>query len=103
MQDLFYLGQDGLDVVVVESSINSDAWQRIQLRDTKMPGGEKGESSDSSDDEDKRSADLNWKSLPLFSVPAAGSSGSPAGNTRAMARRAVANGKDQKKMKKLER
>ncbi len=75
-------------------SRHSGAWQRGKLRDKKMPVGEKGENSDSSDDKDERSADLhspNWKSLPLFSVPAAGSSGSPAGNTRsgAMARRAA--------------
>ncbi len=60
-----------------------------------MPGGEKGDSSDSSDEEDKSSTDIhspNWrKSPPLFSIPAAGSSGSPAGNTMsgAMARRAT--------------
>ena len=65
-----------------------------------MRGGEKGESSDSSDDEDERSADLNRKSPPLFRVPAAGSSGSPAGNTRGIARRAVTSGKEQKKRKK---
>ncbi len=69
-----------------------------------MPGGDKGESSDSSDDKDKRSTDLHFpyrKSPPLFSVPAAGSSGSPAGNTRsrAMARRATSE-KGQKKRKK---
>ena len=64
-----------------------------------MPGGEKGESSDSSEDEDKRSGDSNRKSPPLFSVPA-GSSGSPAGNTRASARRGVANEKEQQKRKK---
>ena len=66
-----------------------------------MPGSEKEESLDSSDDEDKRSADLNSrKSPPLFRVPAAGSSGSPAGNTRGIARRAVTSGKEQKKRKK---
>ena len=70
-----------------------------------MPGGEKGESSDSSDDKDKSSADLHSpnrrKSPPLFSLPAAGSSGSLAGNTRsgAMARRATPD-KGQKKRKK---
>ena len=69
----------------------SDAWQRIHLRDKKMPGGEKVVSSDSNDDKDKRSTDLYRKSLPLFSVLAAGSSGSPSGNTREMARRVVAN------------
>ncbi len=70
-----------------------------------MPGSEKGDSSDSSDDKDKSSTDLHSsnrrKSSPLFSVPAAGSSGSPAGNTRsgAMARRATSE-KGQKKRKK---
>ena len=69
-----------------------------------MPGGEKGENSDSSDDEDERSTDLhslNRRSPPLFSLPVAGSSGSPAGNTRsgAMARRATSD-KGQKKRKK---
>ncbi len=69
-----------------------------------MPGGEKGDNSDSSDDEDKSSADLpsiNRKSPPLLSIPAAGSSRSPAGNTRsgAMARRATSE-KGQKKRKK---
>ena len=69
-----------------------------------MPGGEKGENSDSSDDEDERSTDLhslNRKSLPLFSLPAAGSSGSLAENTRsgAMARRATSE-KEHKKRKK---
>ncbi len=73
-------------------SRHNGAWQTGKLRDKKMPGGEKGESSDSSDDKDESSADLhspNWrKRRPLFSVPAAGSSGSPARNTRsgAMAR-----------------
>ncbi len=68
-----------------------------------MPGGEKGESSDSSDDKDKSSADLHSpnrrKSPPLFSVPAAGSSGSPAGNTRsgAMARRATSQRRGKRK------
>ncbi len=70
-----------------------------------MPGGEKGDSSDSSDDEDKSSTDLHSpnqrKSPPLFSAPAARSSGSQAGNTRsgAMARRATSK-KGQKKRKK---
>ena len=69
-----------------------------------MPSGEKGENSDSSDDKDKRSADLhslNRRSPPLFSLPVAGSSGSPAGNTRsgAMARRATSE-KEHKKRKK---
>ena len=61
-----------------------------------MPGGKKGDSSDSSDDKDK----INRKSPPLFSVPA-GSSGSLVGNTRsgAMARRATSD-KGQKKRKK---
>ena len=92
-----------------------------------MPGGEKGESSDSSEDEDKRSGDSNRKSPPLFSVPAAGgnesptgktrgfrvqkspplirapaagSSESPAENARGIARRGVTSGKEQKKRKK---
>ena len=65
---------------------------------------QEGENSDSSDDEDKRSADLhslNRRSPPLFSLPVAGSSGSPAGNTRsgAIARRAMPE-KEQKKRKK---
>jgi hypothetical protein len=81
-------------------SRHSGAWQRGQLWDKKMPGGEKEESLDSSDDEDKRSADLNRKSPPSFRVPAAGSSGSPAGNTRRIARRAVTSGKEHKKRKK---
>jgi hypothetical protein len=85
-------------------SRHNGAWQTGKLRDKKMPGGEKGESSDSSDDKDESSTDLhspNWKSPPLFSVPAAGSSGSPARNTRsgAMARRATSE-KGQKKKKK---
>ena len=92
-----------------------------------MPGGEKGESLDSSEDEDKRSGDSNRKSPPLFSVPAArgnenptgktrgfrvqqspplirapaaGSSGSLAENKREIARRGVTSGKEQKKRKK---
>ena len=108
-------------------SRHSVAWRRGQLWDKKMPGGEKGESSDSSEDEDKRSGDSNRKSPPLFSVPAAGgnesptgktrgfrvqqspplirapaagSSGSPAENTRGIARRGVTSGKEQKKRKK---
>jgi hypothetical protein len=69
-----------------------------------MSGGEKGENPDSIDDKDERSADLhspNWKRPPLFSVPVAGSSGSPAGNTRsgAMARIATSE-KEQKERKK---
>jgi hypothetical protein len=82
---------------------HSGAWQRGKLRDKKTPGGEKGENSDSSDDEYKKSADLhspNRKSPPLFSVPAAGSSGSPAGNTRsgALARRATPEKEQKKRM-----
>lgn len=76
-------------------SRHSSAWRKGQLREKKMPGGKKRDSSDSSDDEDK----INRKSPPLFSVPA-GSSGSPAGNTRASARRGVANEKEQQKRKK---
>jgi hypothetical protein len=34
-------------------SQHSGAWQRGKLRDKKMPGGEKGENLDSSDDEDE--------------------------------------------------
>ena len=65
---------------------------------------QEGENSDSSDDEDKRSADLhslNRRSPPLFSLPAAGSSGSSAENTRsgAMAKRATSE-KEHKKRKK---
>ncbi len=85
-------------------SRHSGAWQRGKLRDKNMPGGEKRESSDSSDDEDKRSADLhspNRKSPPLFSVLVAGSSGSPTGNTRSGAiARSVTSEKGQKKRKK---
>ena len=47
-----------------------------------MPGGEKGESSDSSEDEDKRSGDSNRKSPRLFCVIAAGGNESPTGKTK---------------------
>jgi hypothetical protein len=38
-------------------SRHSGAWQTGKLRDKKMPGGEKGDSRDSSDDKDKSSTD----------------------------------------------
>ncbi len=66
-----------------------------------MKGGEKGENSYIDYDESTDPKSPDRRSPPLFSIAAAGSSGSPAGNTRsgAMARRAVAE-KEQKKRKK---
>ena len=82
-------------------SRHSIAWQRGQLRDVKMKGSEKGENSVSNDNESADPISPDRRSPPLFSVAAAGSSGSMAGNTRrgAMARRAVAE-KEQKKRNK---
>ena len=42
-----------------ECSRHSGAWQTGKLKDKKMPGGKKGDSSDSSDDKDESSTDLH--------------------------------------------
>jgi hypothetical protein len=77
------------------SSRHSGAWWRGQLWDEKMPGSEKEESLDSRVMMRTRGVQiLIGRIRPSLRVPAVGSSGSPAGNTRGIARRAVTNGKE---------
>ena len=89
----------------------SGAWQDRLLRDEKMTGGKWGDNQNDNEEnsgskEDERtdrpkSPDITGP--PLFSVPAAGTDGSPAGNTRMASRSAVAatTEKEQQKRRKM--
>ena len=98
-------------------SRHSGAWARGEIRDTKAPGGGREESSD--DGENSTGHDEKGSTgrksprktnpetperggPPLFSVPAAGSLGSPAAHTRSKRGQAdaEAEGKEQKKRKR---
>ena len=94
-------------------SRHSGNWRRGLLMDTATTGSKRGdeseeeEESDSSEDRDKAERNKGPKTPdksepPLFSVPAAGTNESPAGNTRMASKRAAAAAteKEQRKRRK---
>ena len=75
--------------------------------DETTKGGKKGEETDSSVESDKGERNKTPKTPdrtapPLFSIPVAGTDGSPAGNTRMASKRAAAAAteKEQRKRRK---
>jgi len=80
-------------------------WRRGLLMDTTTTGGKKGEESDSSVESDKGERNKTPKTPdrtapPLFSVPAAGTDESPAGNTRMASKRATAAATEREQQKR---
>ena len=92
-------------------SKHASNWRRGLLMDTTTTGGkqgeksDEGEESDSSVESDKAERNKTLKTPdksepPLFSVPAAGTNESPAGNTRMASKRAAAAAKEKEQRKR---